>query len=143
MRLREGVGEGQRGRGTRLCVCVCVCVETSRENGGIGTEAVVWPDFFHPRTHTYPHTHQREPLQYVIGEWDFRNLTLDMRPPVLIPRPETEVRTWLLRFCAPFPSCCLLDFMHKLFCLVCTAVCLCVCVSVCLCVCSVSVSVFG
>lgn len=30
------------------------------------------------------------PLQYVIGEWDFRQLTLDMRTPVFIPRPETE-----------------------------------------------------
>lgn len=30
------------------------------------------------------------PLQYVIREWDFRNLTLEMRPPVFIPRPETE-----------------------------------------------------
>ncbi|KAK7915905.1 hypothetical protein WMY93_011666 [Mugilogobius chulae] len=30
------------------------------------------------------------PLQYVIEEWDFRDLTLKMRPPVFIPRPETE-----------------------------------------------------
>lgn len=30
------------------------------------------------------------PVQYIIGEWDFRNLTLKMRPPVFIPRPETE-----------------------------------------------------
>lgn len=33
------------------------------------------------------------PVQYILGEWDFRNLTLTLRPPVLIPRPETEV--WL------------------------------------------------
>ncbi|XP_071960583.1 MTRF1L release factor glutamine methyltransferase-like isoform X2 [Antedon mediterranea] len=33
----------------------------------------------------------RMPLQYVIGEWDFRELTLTMAPPVFIPRPETEV----------------------------------------------------
>ncbi|XP_017568134.1 MTRF1L release factor glutamine methyltransferase isoform X1 [Pygocentrus nattereri] len=32
----------------------------------------------------------RMPLQYVIEEWDFRDLTLKMRPPVFIPRPETE-----------------------------------------------------
>lgn len=31
-------------------------------------------------------------MQYVIEEWDFRDLTLKMRPPVFIPRPETEVR---------------------------------------------------
>ncbi|XP_068013935.1 MTRF1L release factor glutamine methyltransferase isoform X4 [Melanerpes formicivorus] len=33
---------------------------------------------------------ERMPLQYVIGEWDFQDLTLKMRPPVFIPRPETE-----------------------------------------------------
>ena len=33
----------------------------------------------------------RVPVQYIIGEWDFRHLTLKMRPPVFIPRPETEV----------------------------------------------------
>lgn len=30
------------------------------------------------------------PIQYIIKEWDFRDLTLKMRPPVFIPRPETE-----------------------------------------------------
>ncbi|KAI0216317.1 MTRF1L release factor glutamine methyltransferase [Lamellibrachia satsuma] len=30
------------------------------------------------------------PVQYVLGEWDFRDLTLRMEPPVFIPRPETE-----------------------------------------------------
>lgn len=32
----------------------------------------------------------RVPLQYLLGEWDFRHLTLVMKQPVLIPRPETE-----------------------------------------------------
>ena len=31
-----------------------------------------------------------EPLQYVIGEWDFRHLTLKCDRRALIPRPETE-----------------------------------------------------
>lgn len=31
-----------------------------------------------------------EPLQYVLGEWDFRNLTLRVDHRALIPRPETE-----------------------------------------------------
>ncbi|KAJ7998427.1 hypothetical protein DPEC_G00204820 [Dallia pectoralis] len=32
----------------------------------------------------------RMPVQYVIEGWDFRDLSLKMRPPVFIPRPETE-----------------------------------------------------
>jgi release factor glutamine methyltransferase len=31
-----------------------------------------------------------EPVQYVLGEWDFRNLTLKVDKRALIPRPETE-----------------------------------------------------
>lgn len=31
-----------------------------------------------------------EPVQYVLGEWDFRRLTLRVDPRALIPRPETE-----------------------------------------------------
>ena len=32
-----------------------------------------------------------EPLQYVLGEWDFRHLTLQVDCRALIPRPETEM----------------------------------------------------
>ena len=32
----------------------------------------------------------RMPIQYILKEWSFRNLELKMRPPVFIPRPETE-----------------------------------------------------
>lgn len=34
---------------------------------------------------------QREPLAYVLGEWGFRRLTLNVDSRVLVPRPETEV----------------------------------------------------
>jgi release factor glutamine methyltransferase len=33
---------------------------------------------------------EREPLAYILGEWGFRRLTLNVDPRVLIPRPETE-----------------------------------------------------
>src|SRR5205807_2987043 len=33
----------------------------------------------------------REPLAYVLGEWDFRRLTLKTDRRALVPRPETEV----------------------------------------------------
>jgi len=32
----------------------------------------------------------RMPVQYLLGNWDFHNITLDLHPPVFIPRPETE-----------------------------------------------------
>lgn len=33
---------------------------------------------------------RREPLQYILGEWDFMNETYEVNPSVLIPRAETE-----------------------------------------------------
>lgn len=32
-----------------------------------------------------------EPIAYILGEWEFWNLTLQITPSVLIPRPETEL----------------------------------------------------
>ncbi|CAK9821271.1 MTRF1L release factor glutamine methyltransferase [Anthophora retusa] len=33
----------------------------------------------------------RMPVQYIIQEWDFRDITLKLVPPIFIPRPETEM----------------------------------------------------
>ncbi len=46
-----------------------------------------------------------EPLQYVLGEWDFRRLTLTCDKRALIPRPETEeLVTHVLTFLKAHPS---------------------------------------
>lgn len=46
-----------------------------------------------------------EPLQYVLGEWDFRSLTLKCDPRALIPRPETEeLVTRVLKWLKKNPS---------------------------------------
>ena len=46
-----------------------------------------------------------EPLQYVLGEWDFRTLTLSCDPRALIPRPETEeLVTRVLKWLKEHPS---------------------------------------
>ena len=37
------------------------------------------------------------PLQYLVGNWDFRDLTLLCRPPVFIPRPESEQMVDLIK----------------------------------------------
>lgn len=47
-----------------------------------------------------------EPLQYVLGEWDFRALTLKCDRRALIPRPETEeLVTRVLKWLNENPSC--------------------------------------
>jgi len=45
-----------------------------------------------------------EPLQYIVGEAGFRHLTLEVRPGVLIPRPETEVLVDLALEALPDPE---------------------------------------
>lgn len=44
---------------------------------------------------------ERMPVQYILGDWDFLDLTLRVEPPVLVPRPETEeLVLHVLRECA-------------------------------------------
>lgn len=42
----------------------------------------------------YQHVHEHKPIQYIIGNVPFGSLTINIEPPVLIPRPETE--EWVL-----------------------------------------------
>lgn len=53
---------------------------------------------------------RREPLQYVLGAWGFRRLTLAVDPRALIPRPETETLVErALALIAPLESPLVLD----------------------------------
>ena len=49
------------------------------------------------------------PLQYLVGNWDFRDITLLCRPPVFIPRPETEKIVDIIKENLPGAGCNLLE----------------------------------
>ena len=44
------------------------------------------------------HVKEKKPLQYILGSVPFTELTINVKPPVLIPRPETE--EWTLKLIA-------------------------------------------
>ena len=46
-------------------------------------EAALFRNYLVRRVH-------KEPLQYILGKWDFLDYTFRIRPPLLCPRPETE-----------------------------------------------------
>ena len=49
------------------------------------------------------------PIQYLVGNWDFRDITVQCRPPVFIPRPETEQLVDLVREQLPGAGCRVLE----------------------------------
>ena len=51
----------------------------------------------------------RMPIQYLVGNWDFHGITLDVRPPVFIPRPETEQLVEEVLSRLPLTPCSLLE----------------------------------
>ena len=51
-----------------------------------------------------------EPVAYLIGEWEFYGLPLDISSDVLIPRPDTEVLVeHAIAYCKDLPECRVLD----------------------------------
>ncbi len=53
---------------------------------------------------------QGEPLQYILGEWDFYGLTFKLNPSVLVPRPETEgMVEKAIEFLKDYPRASVLD----------------------------------
>src|SRR5205085_2091075 len=54
-------------------------------------EAPLAPEQAQALTELLARRARREPLPYLLGRWEFLDLTLRVTPAVLIPRPETEV----------------------------------------------------
>ncbi|MFP6583287.1 MAG: peptide chain release factor N(5)-glutamine methyltransferase [Candidatus Hydrogenedentota bacterium] len=52
---------------------------------------------------------KREPIAYILGEWEFFSLPLNVRPPTLVPRPETEHLVELALELLPHENCRALD----------------------------------
>lgn len=50
-----------------------------------------------------------EPVAYILGEWEFFSIPLAIRPPTLIPRPETEHLVEAALECLPQPNAHILD----------------------------------
>ncbi len=63
---------------------------TSRHTARTSNEYVSPTELDRFRTLVRERGEQRTPIQYLVGSWEFHNIELNVRPPVLIPRPETE-----------------------------------------------------
>jgi release factor glutamine methyltransferase len=63
------------------------------DNGGSGQylkDVIITSDELNEYSHMIARRINKEPLQYIVGQWDFHNIVLKVRPPCLCPRPETE-----------------------------------------------------
>lgn len=61
-----------------------------------------------------------EPLQYILGEWEFYGLRIEVGEGVLIPRPDTEtLADAALQFCRELPSPRILDLCTGSGCIAC------------------------
>ena len=65
-------------------------LKTSRANLVMSLDAETPPRYLEALRRAMSRLKSGEPLQYVLGEWDFRRLTLKCDKRALIPRPETE-----------------------------------------------------
>ena len=69
-----------------------VCHATGLDRAGIFARSsdLLTPAEYHELRRLTLRRMQREPLPYILGEWEFSGLTFTVNPAVLIPRPETE-----------------------------------------------------
>ncbi len=69
-----------------------VCHVTGLDRAGIFARSrdLLTPDEYHKLRRLTLRRMRREPLPYVLGEWEFFGLRFSVNPAVLIPRPETE-----------------------------------------------------
>lgn len=89
---------------------VCCAAGKSREELSRASRLYV-PDAVEQQARALVQRHlEGEPVAYLIGEWEFYGLPLDISPAVLIPRPDTEVlATKLIDAARGAGSCRILD----------------------------------
>ena len=70
---------------------VAYATEIKRKDLGLCLSQYVGEEQFEKLKNALEKRISGEPLQYILGEWDFYNLTFKVGEGVLIPRPETEL----------------------------------------------------
>ena len=72
-------------------ILLCHVLGVSRTQLGVERDRLLEPAQEERLAALVERRRTREPLQYVLGEWGFRRITLKVDSRALIPRPETEV----------------------------------------------------
>lgn len=90
--LRNGIEKLLRNKIEEAEYCACLLMEHTLKERKPNENIVMSPKQVEQfKEYCDKRVKERIPVQYILGEWDFYNLVgLKMKPPVLIPRPETE-----------------------------------------------------
>lgn len=88
---KEALSQLPEDTETDVLELVSYATEISRKNLGVCLSQYVGKEQLDKLSDALRRRVSGEPLQYILGEWDFYNLTFKVGEGVLIPRPETEM----------------------------------------------------